>query len=89
MHGFALLGCGRVARRHAEILSSGSVLGARLVAVCDGNRAAAAAFGKSYDVPAVHDLTSLLAMPSVDVVSILTPSGMHAEHAHHGNTRCS
>ncbi len=32
-------------------------------------------------MPAVPNLMELLALKEVDVVSILTPSGLHAEHA--------
>src|SRR5205809_855702 len=78
---FALLGCGRIAKRHADLLSSGAVPGARLVAVCDTMSKVAEAFGSAYKVPAVHGLEALLAQRNVDVVSILTPSGLHAEHA--------
>ncbi len=77
---FALLGCGRIARRHADLLSDGAVSGAKLVAVCDSITEVADAFAAKYEVPAFYDINTLLAMPDIDVVSILTPSGMHAEH---------
>jgi UDP-N-acetyl-2-amino-2-deoxyglucuronate dehydrogenase len=81
MKGFAILGCGRIAKRHAELLSSGTLPGAKLVAVCDTDRKAADGFAAAYAVPAVYDLAALLALPGIDVVSILTPSGQHAEQA--------
>jgi UDP-N-acetyl-2-amino-2-deoxyglucuronate dehydrogenase len=80
MKRFAILGCGRIAKRHADLLASGEIKGATLVAVCDTHPAAADAFAKSYKVPATYDIPTLLARADVDVVSILTPSGMHAEH---------
>ncbi|MDQ6703599.1 MAG: Gfo/Idh/MocA family oxidoreductase [Pseudomonadota bacterium] len=81
MIGFGLLGCGRIAKRHADILAQRLVAGARLAAVCDCVPEAASRFSKTYGVPAVPNLMDLLAMKEVDVVSILTPSGLHAEHA--------
>ncbi|MEQ1714826.1 MAG: Gfo/Idh/MocA family oxidoreductase [Hyphomicrobium sp.] len=81
MKRFALLGCGRIAKRHAELLSSGVIEGAQLVAVCDTDRKAADGFAATYGVPAYYDQQVLLARPDVDVVSILTPSGLHAEDA--------
>ena len=81
MINFALIGCGRIAKRHAELLGTGQIGGARLVAVCDVQQDRAQAFGKQYAVPAYGSIAELLAMPGIDVVSVLTPSGMHAEHA--------
>lgn len=78
---FALLGCGRIAPRHADVLTSGQVPGASLVAVCDSDADRAAAFGARYGVPHEVGLDALLARPDIDAVSILTPSGLHAEHA--------
>ena len=45
--GFCLLGCGRIAKKHAELLSGGHVAGARLVAVCDVQLDRAKAFGEN------------------------------------------
>jgi UDP-N-acetyl-2-amino-2-deoxyglucuronate dehydrogenase len=81
MINFALIGCGRIAKRHAELLGTGQISGARLVAVCDVKQDRAQAFGKQYSVPAYGSIHEMLGMPGIDVVSVLTPSGMHAEHA--------
>jgi UDP-N-acetyl-2-amino-2-deoxyglucuronate dehydrogenase len=78
---FALLGCGRIAKRHADLLSNGTISGAKLAAVCDTNPEVAAAFSAKYDVPSACDLPTLLMMKGIDIVSILTPSGLHAEQA--------
>src|SRR5437660_1045466 len=81
MINIALLGCGRIAGRHASLLGTGQIAGARLVAVCDTQRERAEAFGAKYGVPWFNSLGAMLASQRVDVVSILTPSGMHSEHA--------
>lgn len=81
MINFALIGCGRIAMRHAELLGTGQIQGARLVAVCDVQAERAQAFGAKYSVPAFGSIREMLAMPGIDAVSVLTPSGMHAEHA--------
>jgi len=78
---FALIGCGRIAKRHAELLGTGQIQGARLSAVCDSDHQRASAFGARYGVPAFRSVDQMLSMPDIDVVSVLTPSGMHAEHA--------
>jgi predicted dehydrogenase len=78
---FGLLGCGRIAKRHADLLGTGQIAGAKLAAVCDVDASRAASYGKNYDVPAFLDLADMLASGSVDAVSVLTPSGFHAKHA--------
>jgi UDP-N-acetyl-2-amino-2-deoxyglucuronate dehydrogenase len=81
MINFALIGCGRIAKRHAELLGTGQIQGAGLVAVCDVQRKRAPAFGAQYTVPAFGSIQEMLGMPAIDAVSVLTPSGMQAEHA--------
>lgn len=78
---FALLGCGRIAKRHADLLGTGQIRGAALVAVCDNVRERADSFSTRYGVPAHYSLEDLLRRDDVDVVSVLTPSGVHPEHA--------
>jgi predicted dehydrogenase len=78
---FAILGCGRIAKRHAELLGKNQIDKAELVAVCDVIPDRANSFAKLFGVPAYTNLSNLLEHVDCDVVSILTPSGMHAEHA--------
>lgn len=77
---FALLGCGRIAKRHAELLGTGQIAGAQLAAVCDVVPERAKEYGERYGVPWFVSMDDMLAVPEIDAVSILTPSGMHAEH---------
>lgn len=85
---FALVGCGRIAHRHAQLLGEKHVAGAELAAVCDIVPERAQAFGKKYGVPHFSDMDEMMAASKADVVSVLTPSGLHAEHvirlARHG-----
>jgi UDP-N-acetyl-2-amino-2-deoxyglucuronate dehydrogenase len=78
---FGLMGCGRIAKRHSELLGHGEIAGARLGAVCDNQRDRADAFAERFSVPRYYDFAEMLASPDIDAVSILTPSGMHAQHA--------
>ncbi len=81
MLGVALLGCGRIASRHAEILSKGEIKGANLVAVCDIQKQKAEIFGQKYNLPYFYDYKTMLEKcKEIDIVSILTPSGMHAQN---------
>lgn len=77
---FALVGCGRIAVRHAELLGAGRVPRAELSAVCDIDLDKAKALGQKYELPFYTDYKQMLEKEKIDVVSILTPSGLHAEH---------
>jgi UDP-N-acetyl-2-amino-2-deoxyglucuronate dehydrogenase len=77
---FGLLGCGRIAKRHSELLGGNHIEGASLVAVCDPQRPRADAIAVKFGVPASYDIAEFLARRDIDAVAVLTPSGMHAEH---------
>jgi UDP-N-acetyl-2-amino-2-deoxyglucuronate dehydrogenase len=77
---FALLGCGRIAKRHSELLAEGQIKGATLAAVCDRVPARAEAIGKRFSVPHFSDLHEMMRTATVDAVVVLTESGLHAEH---------
>lgn len=77
---FALLGCGRIARRHADLLGRQQVADACLVAVCDLIPERAAEFGATYGVPSYTDMHEMMAQSDIDVVVVLTESGHHASH---------
>lgn len=78
---FALMGCGRIANKHSELLGQGSIEGAKLSCVCDIDIERAKRLAKAFDVPYYNDVDKMLEHEDVDVVSILTPSGLHAKHA--------
>ncbi|MFN3665227.1 MAG: Gfo/Idh/MocA family protein [Sediminibacterium sp.] len=75
---FALIGCGRVAMRHLDMISK---LG-ELVAVCDINESAAKETAEKYHASFYSSIESFVqAKHLTDVVVICTPNGMHAQHA--------
>jgi UDP-N-acetyl-2-amino-2-deoxyglucuronate dehydrogenase len=77
----ALMGCGRIAnKRHAPILAKSEVPGATLAAVCDVQAHRARDTGDLYDVPHYTDIEDLIKAENPDIISILTPSGLHAQH---------
>ena len=78
---FAIVGCGRIAKRHAELLGTGQIKGATLVAVCDTVPERAQAYAERFKVPGFTRIEDLLARTDIDVVTVLTPSGMHADLA--------
>jgi predicted dehydrogenase len=76
---FAIIGCGRIARRHAEnILNNGT-----LVAVCDIIPERADAFAMEFIAKAYYSLEALLEREkqNIDVLSVCTPNGLHALHS--------
>jgi UDP-N-acetyl-2-amino-2-deoxyglucuronate dehydrogenase len=77
---FGLLGCGRIGKRHSDLLGGNHIDGARLVAVCDPIRASADAIEGRFSVPAMYDIDDFLARKDIDAVSVLTPSGLHPQH---------
>lgn len=80
MLGFNLVGCGRIAQRHAELLARGGVEGARLGAVCDVLPDRAQSIGDRFGVPWFTDFHEMMAAIPCDAVSVLTESGLHARH---------
>jgi predicted dehydrogenase len=77
---FALLGCGRIAARHARILASGLDGSVKLAAVCDVQAERARRLGEEHGVPWFGDVASMMQYADADVVVVLTPSGLHAQH---------
>ncbi len=76
---FGIIGCGRIAERHAEHVSR---LG-KLVFVCDIKKDRADLFAQKYGVPAFYDIEEALILSEEvpDVVSVCTPNGLHFEHS--------
>lgn len=80
MLNFALLGCGKIAQRHSNLLGNNEIKGARLVAVCDAKLENAQELGQKFNIPSFCDMDDMMASTQIDAVVILTPSGLHAEH---------
>ena len=76
----ALVGCGRIAKRHSELLGYEKIKGASLLTVCDINEKKAKKIGEQFDLPYYTDMDEMMKKQSVDVVSVLTESGNHAKH---------
>ena len=78
---FCLLGCGRIAKRHSDLLGGNVIAGAELAAVCDINEDKARRVGEQFGVAWFTDMHEMMTQICPDVVSILTESGKHARHA--------
>jgi UDP-N-acetyl-2-amino-2-deoxyglucuronate dehydrogenase len=76
---FALIGCGRIAKNHVGPLMQ--LPNAKLVALCDLDSSRARAHADPHGLPVYTNYHAMLRHEQVDVVSIMTPSGMHPTHA--------
>ena len=75
---FAIVGCGKIAQRHAEQIRE---IG-NLVAVCDIVIERANALAKQYNANAYYTIEELLSKEKeLDVVAICSPNGLHAQHS--------
>jgi UDP-N-acetyl-2-amino-2-deoxyglucuronate dehydrogenase len=80
MLNFALVGCGRISKRHSELLGLEQITNAKLIAVCDVNTDKAEQLAEKFNVTAYNDMDRMMEQESIDVVVVLTPSGLHARH---------
>lgn len=73
--GFAIVGCGRIAQRHAEQI----VKVGYLKAVCDVDRVKADEMADKFGAKSYYTLSDLLANEKeIEIVSVCTPNGLHA-----------
>lgn len=78
MYQFAIIGCGRISKRHAEnIQRVGS-----LRAVCDIVPEKANELAAAFNAKAYYNIDDLLTNEKdIDIVAVCTPNGLHAEHS--------
>ncbi len=75
----AIIGCGRVSGHHCRSLMEIHFF--QLVAVCDLDIDKAKNYGVEFNVPYYINYHNMLKVhPEVDIVAVITPSGMHYEH---------
>ncbi len=75
---FAIIGCGRIAKRHAEQINKVGTL----LAVCDIVYENALELSDAYNANLYLSIEDLLQNePSLDIVSICTPNGLHSLHS--------
>lgn len=75
---FAIIGCGRISYRHIEAIQENPR--AELAALCDLNLERARERNEGVNVEIYRDYNEMIQRGEVDVVCLMTPSGMHAEH---------
>ncbi len=77
MKKIALVGCGRISKRHIEAITATE--GVEIAIVCDKKEDRARAAAEQLGVPYVTDYRDLNGK-GLDVISVLTPSGLHPRH---------
>lgn len=74
---FGIIGCGRIAQRHAEHINN---IG-KLVAVCDIVPEKATALAEKYKAKPYSSVEDMLAdQNEITVISVCSPNGLHAAH---------
>ncbi len=74
---FGIIGCGRIAQRHAEHINNTGTL----VAVCDTVESKANELAVKYSAKPYFSVNELLAAhPEIDVIAVCSPNGLHAQH---------
>ncbi len=76
---FGLIGCGRVAPRHAQSLAQ--LPETQLVASADVREDRARRFAEEYGGQAYADYHEMLTRPDIEAVTVCVPSGLHAQVA--------
>jgi len=79
---FAIVGCGRIFQKYAEIFQAGKIKNGEIATVCDIQVDRARKAGKKLAVPYYQDMDKMMKSEvPIDIVCVLTPSGVHAQHA--------
>ncbi len=75
----AIIGCGRISGHHCRSIAK--LKAVKLSAVCDLVEEKAKAYGTEFQVPYFTNYRKMFRdIPEIQVVAVVTPSGMHFEH---------
>lgn len=77
--GFGIIGCGMIAEWHAGAIAA--IPGVRLIGATDVMEKSRTDFAAKYGVLSFDSVEKMLANPAIDILSICTPSGLHASQA--------
>ncbi len=74
---FALVGCGRISKRHSELLGNNQIKGACLASVCDIDKTKAKDIASKFNISFYTDMHEMMKNEHIDVICVLTESGYH------------
>ena len=79
--GIVIIGCGRIAEHHCRAIASNSNL--KLIAVCDIIKDKSEKLSLMFSVKHYTNYHTMLKTENdfIDIVAIITPSGIHFEHS--------
>jgi len=80
---YAIVGCGNIAKKHVHAITT--YLGSsKIISICDIVKEKAKSLGKQLDVPFFTNASEMLENlgEKIDIISILTPSGNHANNVY-------
>lgn len=79
-YNIAVIGCGRIAGHNCRAIAKTE--GLNLIAVCDLEHSKATVYAKEFGVKGYTNYHKMLKeTEDIDIVAIITPSGMHFEHS--------
>lgn len=73
---FAIVGCGRIAQRHANHINNFG----QLVGACDVVKEKADLLAEKYNTSSYYSIDKMLSEIDADVISICSPNGLHFTH---------
>jgi UDP-N-acetyl-2-amino-2-deoxyglucuronate dehydrogenase len=73
------VGCGRISGKHFDALEQ-HLERVDVVALCDHDRARAQEAAGRFEAKVYDDLDAMLSAEDLDIVTVTTPNGLHAEH---------
>lgn len=79
MYGFGIIGCGMIAKTHIAAIAD--IADAKLVGVYDKNQTAGKKFAEDNNTIFFQSLDEMLLCEDIDILTICTPSGLHADLA--------
>ena len=74
----AIIGCGRISPRHVAAIQS--LDGLQLASVCDIDPIKSSVYAEVANVPRYSNMHNMVQSIHPDLISVLTPSGLHATH---------
>ena len=74
---FAIIGCGRIFKKHINFFENSKINTVNLVAICDVDKAKLESINSKLNITKFDDIDKMFLNTKIDVVIILTPSGTH------------
>ena len=76
----SIIGCGRISRRHIDVILKSLQKKFKIISVCDIDKSKAEATGKMISVPYFNNMKEMINHQIADIACILTESGNHPSH---------